>query len=313
VITSINGVKVLVTGATGFIGSHLVRRLVSEGAEVYGIDKVIQKSPEKSAKLYQADLRDFDSILKLTGTIKPKKIFHLAAFLDTARTMDTIDDMVEINIRGTLNLVRALNVTDYDCLVNIGTSEEYGDNPVPFQEDQTPNPVSPYSASKAATTVFCRMLHKTLGLPIVTLRPFLTYGPGQEGNMLVPSLMKQIMRGKDFEMTDGLQTREFNYVADTVDGIIRAAITPAAVGEVINIGNGAEYQVKTVVQKIIKLMGSSIIPKYGALSHRPGEAMHFYCDNTKALQLLGWRSKVSLDEGLKITADWYKKRYKEGM
>lgn len=313
-ITSLKDTKVLVTGATGFIGSHLVRRLVAEGAEVYGQVRKLSgrrgtEAPAKQVKLFEADLRDFEAVRRIVRETKSQKIFHLAAFVDVSRSLEVIDEMVEVNIRGTLNLLRALEGTNYDCFINTGTSEEYGDNPAPFREDQNSNPVSPYSASKAATTMFCRMLHKTMGLPIVTLRPFLTYGPGQESDMLIPSLIKEILQGESFEMTEGKQTREFNYVDDTVDGFVRASVTPGAIGEIINIGNGVEYRVRDIVQKILDLLDSPIKPRYGALRYRPGETMHFYCDNSKAREILGWNPKVNLDEGLKITVEWFRKHY----
>lgn len=306
--STLRNTKVLVSGISGFIGSHLTRRLVKEGASVFGL--VRNKSNlsriqdlKNQIKLHCADLRDFGSIQKVVHDIKPEKVFHLAAYVDVSRSFEVVDEMIEVNIKGTLNLLRALDGIDHNCFINTGTCEEYGDNPVPFREDQKPNPVSPYSASKVATTMFCQMLYKTQGLPIVTLRPFLTYGPGQESNMLIPSLIKKVLKGEVFEMTKGEQTREFNYVDDIVDGFVRASVTPGAVGEIINIGNGLEYRIRDVVEMILKLMDSPIKPKFGALAYRPGEAWHFCCDNTKAREILGWRPRVNLQDGLKMTID----------
>jgi nucleoside-diphosphate-sugar epimerase len=312
VITTLSNTKVLVTGISGFIGSHLVRRLVAEGSEVYGLVRNSSnlwriQDLKNQINLYYVDLRDFELVRRAVQDIKPQKVFHLAAYVDVSRSFEVMDEMVEANIKGTLNLLRALNGTGYDCFINTGTSEEYGDNPVPFREKQVPNPVSPYSASKVATTMFCQMLHKSMGLPIITLRPFLTYGPGQEGNMLIPSLIKKAIKGETFEMTQGEQTREFNYVDDIVDGFIKASISPGAIGEIINIGNGLEYKIRDVVEMVLRLMNSSLKPKFGALGYRPGETWHFYCDNTKAREILGWEPKVALEDGLKRTIDWFQK------
>jgi len=306
VITTLRDTKVLVTGVSGFIGSHLARRLVKEGAEVSGL---IRKSSDlwriqdlkNQITLHYVDLRNFEAVREVIQDIKPQKVFHLAAYVDVTRSLKVVDEMVEVNIKGTLNLLRALTETGYDCFINTGTCEEYGDNPVPFRENQTPNPVSPYSASKVATTMFCQMLHKTMGLPIITLRPFLTYGPGQTSNMFIPSLINTLAKGEAFEMTGGEQTREFNYIDDIVDGFIKASISPQAIGEIINIGNGLEYRIKDVVEIVLRLMNSQIKPKIGASDYRPGETWHFYCDNTKAKEILGWRPKVSLEDGLKMT------------
>ena len=311
-ITTLNNIKVLVTGVSGFIGSHLARRLVEEGAEVHGLVRNssnlwrIQDLKNKIGFHY-ADLTDLKSVNQVVQQIRPQKVFHLAARVDVSRSFAVMDEMVEVNVKGTLNLLRATAETGCDCFVNTGTCEEYGDNPTPFREEQTPNPVSPYSASKVATTMFCQMLHKTMGLPVVTLRPFLTYGPWQESNMLIPSLVKKVIKGETFEMTEGKQTREFNYVTDIVDGFIKASITPGAIGEIINIGNGLEYRIRDVVDMVLKLMNSQTKPKFGALSYRPGETWHFYCDNTKAREILGWKPGVNLEDGLKMTIDWFQK------
>lgn len=313
-IKKLEGERVLISGISGFIGSHLARRLVKEEAEVYGL---VRKSSnlwrinniKNQVSIYYADLKDFESVRRIIRDIQPLKIFHLAAYVDVSRSFDVVDKMIEDNIKGALNLLRALDGIEYDCFINTGTCEEYGDNLVPFREDQIPNPVSPYSASKVSTTMFCQMLYKTIGLPIITLRPFLTYGPGQESNMLIPSVIKSVIKNESFEMTEGEQTREFNYVDDIVEGFIKASISQRAIGEIINIGNGLEYKIKDVVQKILELMNSPVKPKIGVLNYRPGETWHFYCDNTKAMELLGWKPKVNLEDGLKMTINWFKKHY----
>lgn len=309
-ITTLQDIRVLVTGLSGFIGSHLARRLLKEGAEVHGLVRENSnlwriQDIKNQINLHCIDLLDFESVRKAVQDIKPQKVFHLAAYVDVRRSFEVMDEMIEVNIKGTLNLLMALDGTAYDCFINTGTCEEYGDNPVPFREDQIPNPVSPYSASKVSTTMFCQMLYKTMELPIIILRPFLTYGPMQESNMLIPSVIKKAIKRERFGMTEGEQTREFNYVEDIVDGFIKASLSKRAIGEIINIGNGKEYKVKDVVLKILNTMGNPIEPLIGALPYREGETIHFYCDNTKARELLGWNPKVSLDEGLKKTIDWY--------
>jgi len=308
--------KVLVTGASGFIGSYLTRRLVKEGAEVYAwirpasrLVRIEEILP--SLRVYDVDIRDFAQVQKALREIKPRKIYHLAAHVNVERTFQTLEDTLETNLKGTLNLLRVLELEkiDYDCFVNTGTCEEYGDNPAPFREDQPVNPVSPYSASKAAATSYCQMLHKTLGCPIVTLRPFLTYGPSQGPARMIPQAILSVLEKKEFKMTPGEQTREFIYVEDVVEGYLKASITPGAIGEVINIGNGREYPIKEVVLKIFDLMGAEAQPRIGALPYRQGENWHFYSDPTKAWNILRWKAQISLEEGLRRTIDWYKTHY----
>jgi len=311
VVERLRNTRVLVTGVSGFIGSHLAKRLVKEGAEVSGLARANSnlwrlENIDNEIKIHYGDLRDFASVKTAISAIKPQKIFHLAAYVDTSRSLALVDDMVEVNLRGTLNLIQALNGIHYDCFINTGASEEYGDNPTPFREDQIPNPVSPYSASKASATVFCQMFHKTCNAPIVILRPFLTYGPGQQGNMLIPSLIRKTIMGEEFEMTKGEQTRDFNYVDDVVDAYIKASVTPRAIGEIINIGSGLEYKVIDVVKLVLRLMRSSLEPRVGTLDYRPRETLHFFCDNGKAREILGWQPAINLEEGLKNTINWFR-------
>lgn len=311
---NLEGIRVLVTGAAGFIGSHLSRELVRRNAEVFLIDRPgtsitrIEDILDK-VRVHYVDITDFSSLKNSIREIRPEKIFHLAAYVDVTRDWNIVDEMINVNIKGTLNLLKSLDGVDYDCFVNTGTCEEYGDNPAPFYEDQVPNPVSPYSASKVSATMFCQMLHRTMNLPIVTVRPLLTYGPGQESQMLIPSLIKSVLKGKSFKMTKGEQTRQFNYIDDVVEGFILAGTTPEAIGEVINLGSGAEYRIKDVAKMILNLMGNPIKLEIGALPYRPGETMHFYCSNEKAKKILGWRPMVPLKVGLKRTIDWYKNEF----
>jgi UDP-glucose 4-epimerase len=306
---------VLITGANGFIGSHLARRLVKDGASVsifvrknsnlFRIKDILSK-----LAVWNGDIRDYTSVKECIQRSGPMIIYHLAGMINVTRDVSLIDPMIDVNLKGTMNIVKAVieNRIKLESFVNTGSSEEYGDGAAPFNEEQREIPVSPYSASKVSATYFCQMLHKSLGFPSVTLRPFLTYGPGQSPDMFIPSLIKHCIDGKNFVMTKGDQTREFNYVDDIVDAYILAAEKPEAIGEIINIGNGREYQIKTVAEKIVGMMGDPIVLKIGALEKRAGEAKRFFCDNRHAKEILGWDPKVGLEEGLKKTIDWYSKK-----
>lgn len=312
-IKSLKNKVVLVTGAAGFIGSHLTRLLLEAGAKVH----VLLKKDTNQFRIqdfignltvWYADLRDYKSICSCIRNSRPQIVFHLAALKNVTRDAELIEPMIDINIKGTMNLLRGIieEKIALECFVNTGTSEEYGDGTAPFREDQREIPVSPYSASKVATTYFCQMLHKSMGLPIITLRPFLTYGPNQDTDMFIPSLIQHCLEGKDFPMTEGDQTRELNYIDDIVGAYILAARCQQAAGEVINIGNGIEYRIKDVAEKIVHMMGDPIQLLIGALPKRPGETKHFLCNNEKARELLGWSPKINIDAGLERTIDWYK-------
>ena len=314
---SLKGEKVLITGATGFIGSHLTRRLLKEGTEIHILikkDSNIYRIKDiiENLAVWQGDVQDYPSLYYCIKKSNPRIIFHLATLRNVTRNMKLIEPMIDINIKGTLNIFRGLieNKTRIKCFINTGTCEEYGGAPAPFYESQREMPVSPYSASKVAATYFCQMISKTINLPIIILRPFLTYGPFQDTDMFIPSLINHCLCGKDFPMTEGNQTRDFIYVDDIVDAYLLAATFPNAIGEIINIGSGIEYRIKDVAKKIVNMMGKSIRLLLGALPKRPGETSHFFCDNEKAKRLLNWSPRVNLDEGLEKTIRWYKDQFK---
>lgn len=310
---NIKGKRVLITGADGFIGSHLARHLMAENAEIHALmikdfNIIRIQDVVKQLNIWHADLRDYESIRHCLKNSKPQIVFHLASLTNVNRDKTLIDAMYEVNLRGTANLIKAIIEEDIDIkmFINTGSCEEYGDSPVPFHEELKERPVSPYSASKVAATYFCKMVYKTMGVPTVTVRPFLTYGPHQDKHMFIPSVIHHCLIGKNLSMTKGEQTREFNYVDDIAEGFLRVAACPEAIGEIINIGNGTEYVIKEIAQKIVSMMGDPIKLAVGALPYRPGEAKRFFCSNEKAKRLLGWAPKIGLDEGLAKTIRWYK-------
>ena len=327
-MTTLEGVRVLVTGATGFIGSRLAERLVAEGAEVtLAVEPRVSKANVASildeVRVYEVDLRDGQMVRRLVRECRPSKVYHLAAVGVTEPGIDP-RLAVQVNVIGTLNLLEALRETDCDCFINTGTCYEYGHNtpppPVPpsfgglggQREDQMVDPINAYAASKSAAWLFCNMYHRTLGYPIVTLRPFTAYGPRQSERALIPQTILSALRGEDFAMTGGEQTRDFTYVDDVVDGYIRASLSEKAIGQTINLGTGEEHAIKDVVLKVLELMGHPVRPLIGALPYRPREIWRLYTDSSKARELLGWKPQVSLEAGLRKTIEWYTEKFKAG-
>jgi len=309
--------RVLITGATGFIGSHLAERLAAEGAEVTlavepGASRANVASILDEVRVREVDLRDGQTVRQLVRECQPSKIYHLAA---VGVTDPGVAPMlaVQVNVMGTLNLLEALKETECDCFINTGTCYEYGHNTPPMYEDQMVDPISTYAASKSAAWLFCSMYHRTRGYPVVTVRPFTVYGPRQGERALIPQLIISALREEDFAMTGGEQTRDFTYVDDVVEGYIRASLSEEAIGQTINLGTGEERPIKDVVLEVLELMGNPVKPLIGALPYRPREIWRLCSDSSKARELLGWQSQVSLEDGLRKTIAWYTKKFKVQM
>ncbi len=309
--------RVLITGATGFIGSHLAERLAAEGAEVTlavepGASRANVASILDEVRVREVDLRDGQTVRQLVRECQPSKIYHLAA---VGVTDPGVAPMlaVQVNVMGTLNLLEALKETECDCFINTGTCYEYGHNTPPMREDQMVDPISTYAASKSAAWLFCSMYHRTRGYPVVTVRPFTVYGPRQGERALIPQLIISALREEDFAMTGGEQTRDFTYVDDVVEGYIRASLSEEAIGQTINLGTGEERPIKDVVLEVLELMGNPVKPLIGALPYRPREIWRLCSDSSKARELLGWQSQVSLEDGLRKTIAWYTKKFKVQM
>ncbi len=309
--------RVLVTGAEGFIGSHLVGKLLAEGAQVHALVKRgsslwrIEESI-KSINLLEGDITDFNFLQSTVPKCRPQIVFHLAARLDVSRSWELVFPLIETNLSGTVNLLRVLKDCRIKLFVQTSSSEEYGDAPSPLIEDRRESPISPYSFSKVASTHFCQMVARAFDIPVTVVRLFPTYGPFQDGSMFIPSAIRELLIHHKFKMSPGEQKREFNYVDDIVRAYLAVAECPRAPGELFNIGNGIPYRLKDVVAIIKDLCGENALVEIGAIPYRKGEGKEIFCSNEKIKRLTGWSPLVSLEEGLKLTVEWYKKNLGKG-
>jgi nucleoside-diphosphate-sugar epimerase len=305
-----DGKRVLVTGAEGFIGSHLVKRLLKEGASVHALVKKgsslwrIQDSIDRML-IVESDITDPDALKSVIPPSNPQIVFHLAALVDVSRSWELMLPLAETNILGTLHLLLALRDCRLDAFIHTGSSEEYGDAPSPITETQRESPISPYSFSKVAGTHLCRMAAKTFELPVTVVRLFPTYGPFQDGSMFIPSAIRDLLSRKEFKMSPGEQIREFTYVDDVVDAYLAVAACAGARGEILNVGCGMPYRLRDVAALIGDLVGGQGTVRIGALPYRHGEGMVCYCSSRKMRELTGWSPKVPLEQGLRATINWY--------
>jgi nucleoside-diphosphate-sugar epimerase len=312
-VAQLTGTRVLITGATGFIGSHLTRRLVADGADVHALTSTVSSvyptrllDLRDQLTMHEGSLEDRSAMDSVVAAARPEFVFHLGAYTHVGKSWQRVDECIQVNVQGTVNLLQALTATDYRRFVYTGTSEIYGDVPVPFREDGPVNPVSPYSVAKYAGERYCRMFVQGRGWPIVMVRPFNAYGPGQTPDRVIPEIIGRALRGGRLAMTKGLQTREFNYVEDLADGFIRAATAEGVEGEVINLGGGPEVSMRDLATTILQLMGNPVVPEFGALAERPTEIMRMYADTEKTRRLLGYTAPTSLEDGLQRTIEWYR-------
>ncbi len=302
-------IPILITGAEGFIGSHLTRRLAAEGAEVAalvlpGADLSRLTGLEDKVRVHPVDITDEAGVKELVEEARPEVVFHLAAFTDVGRSWEKLDQALSVNLGGTVNLIKALSEGKCRMMVATCTAETYGKNTPPFREEMALDPLSPYSFSKAAATRLCRMAPASLGVPTVILRLFLAYGPGQGEERFLPQLIRAGTDGRPFKMTEGKQTREYTYIDDVVEGFLLAAEKGKGEGEVYNLGSGEEIAVGRLVPLVGEILGREIALDPNLLPYRPNEIMRLIGDHSRIRKELGWKAKVGLREGLERTVEW---------
>lgn len=308
---SLTGVAVLVTGGAGFVGSHLVRRLLAEGARVTVLAQpgapVAALGPMlERVRLVAADLTDRAALTEALRESSDTVVFHLAAWTGGRSRADDPSawtQSLRVNTEGTLHLLYALapRAASITRIVRTGGMEEYGDGPVPYREDQRERAVSPYSASQVAATQVAHPLAKRLGLPLVTVRPSLIYGPGQDAGFFLPALIQSCLAGRDFDMTMGTQTCDMVHVDDVVDALCRAATAAGVTDQVINAGSGREITVRALAEEVVRLTGTSARLNLGARPERAGEAPRRFMEVSLARDRLGWSAATSLEDGLRQT------------
>ncbi|MCQ8182074.1 NAD-dependent 4,6-dehydratase LegB [Methylomonas sp. SURF-1] len=308
--------KVLVTGADGFIGSHLTEMLAARGCEVRALAQynsfnswgwLDDAACKHDIEVVCGDVRDpafCRSICQGVDTV-----FHLAALIAIPYSYVAPDSYVDTNIRGTLNICQAARDAGVGRVIHTSTSEVYGTAQyVPIDEKHPLQPQSPYSASKIAADAMAMSFFNAFNLPLTIARPFNTYGPRQSARAVIPTIISQIAAGKkQIQLGDVTPTRDFNYVEDTCRGFIALAESDRTIGETVNIGSNFEISVGDTLNLIKAIMASDVEFLVDEQRLRPekSEVNRLWCDNSKIRALTGFNPEVSLEEGLRLTVDWF--------
>lgn len=295
--------RLLVVGGNGFIGRHIVSHALKMGWEVSSLGLTGNCPP--GARGIAADISDVESLRKALADTHFDYVVNCGGYIDHALFASGGRRLIESHFGGVLNLVESIDRQALKRFVNFGSSDEYGAMAAPQFEAMREAPISPYSLAKVASTHFLQMMHRTEGLPAVTLRLFLTYGPGQDRHRFLPQIIRGCLEGRSFPTSGGEQLRDFCYIDDTVRAVFAAMQADAADGEVINVGSGNGLSIRSMIETVCRLIGGGT-PQFGAVPYRRGENMALYADTAKAGALLGWTPRVSLDDGLQRTIAAYR-------
>jgi dTDP-glucose 4,6-dehydratase len=311
--------RALVTGAGGFIGSHLVELLLDKGWHVrafvhynsfnrWGWIDFLPEEVKSRLEIFSGDIRDPN------GTLEAMKgcdvVFHLAALIGIPYSYHSPDVYVDTNVKGTLNILQAARQLGIQKVIHTSTSEIYGTAQfVPITELHPVNPQSPYAATKSGADFLALTFFRSFNLPVVVVRPFNTYGPRQSARAIIPTIITQLLAGKTtLKLGSVTPTRDLNFVKDTARGFLQAATSEAAIGEVVNLGSDHEISVGDLAQKIAGLLGVNMVIESAGDRIRPrkSEVERLWADNTKARTILSWSPEYTLDKGLAETIRWFK-------
>jgi nucleoside-diphosphate-sugar epimerase len=310
-----SGTPVLVTGASGFIGTHLAKRLLHEGADVrlliryssIPVEHLLGKELRENCQIIRGDIRDFEAVSRAMNGASV--VFHLAALVGIPYSYECPAEVFSVNAGGSANVLDAARRQDNCRVVQTSTSEVYGSaQQIPMPANHPLHAQSPYAASKIAADQLALSYWRSFNLPVAILRPFNTYGPGQSARAVIPTILRQALRGECIQLGNADATRDFNYVDDTVEAFLRAGFRDDALGEETPFGSGREVSIREIVEMAGELTQKNLRIESRTERQRPSksEVHRLICDPTTAASRLDWKNEVSMLEGLKRTLEWLK-------
>ena len=300
--------SLLIVGGTGFIGKNLALHAVQAGykVSVLSLNKPVEIQSVEGISYLQADITDIAALQNKLGDGLFDYVVNLSGYVNHSNFLEGGKQVLNTHFVGVQNILQCLDWKRLKRFVQIGSSDEYGNLPAPQHEDLRESPISPYSLGKVASSQLLQMLHRTQDLPVVILRLFLVYGVGQDDKRFLPQIIQGCLSNNPFSTSAGKQLRDFCYIDDISQGILLSLTNDKVNGEIINLASGTPIAIKEVVERVKIAVGQGK-PEFGKVPYRKGENMELYADKSKATDLLGWRPKVNLDEGIKIIVDNYLK------
>ena len=297
----------LVVGGTGFIGQHIVKKALDKGFNTTVLSKNNGNTLNKLDGVRHLTV-DISSKINLLPALEGRMfdyVINLGGYINHTNYSNGGSEIYDVHFNGVRNLIDCLDKSKINGFVQIGSSDEYGNNPAPQIESQREAPISPYSCAKVASTYFLQTLYKTENFPVVILRPFLVYGPGQGSERFIPQIINGCMNGDKFSVSKGEQLRDFCFIDDFVDAVFLALGNNNAFGEVINISSGIPISIKEVINFIVNIFDSGQ-PQFGKNKYRDGENMALYANIDKAKKMLNWEPRTDLECGINKTISWVK-------
>jgi len=303
-VEKIKNKKILIVGGTGFIGTHLVKKCLDIGLKVTSLSLNKRKKEEvfKKAKYIYADFTK-SKLLKKKIKTDFEYIVNLGGYIDHSTHRIKKTKIIKNHFDSTVNLI-LLKKKKLKRYIHIGSSDEYGYNKSPIKEDSNENPISPYALAKSMSTNLLLTLYNNSNFPVTILRFFLVYGPRQKKDRLIPYVIFNCLNNREILLSHGKQIRDFCYIEDVVEAIILCLKNNKSLGQVFNIGLGKQFSVKQIVKKIIKITGNGK-PKFNYFKNKK-ENLKLYPSIKKINRKLGWKPKISIDEGLRRTVNFFK-------
>ena len=300
--------RLLILGGTGFIGRNLANKAVKKGYKtvVLSLKKPNVEQKIGNVEYLEADTTNFAQLQEQLSIANFEYVVNLSGYIDHISFLDGGSHIIDAHFGGLQSILKLLDWNVLKRFVQIGSSDEYGNSSAPQSEEMREAPISPYSLGKVASSQLLQMLYRTEGLPTVTLRLFLVYGPGQNINRFLPQIIKGCLLGSRFPASDGEQLRDFCYVSDITDGILSVLTNDKVVGEIINLASGEPVTIREVVEQVQNIVGLGI-PEFGKVPYRISENMELYANVTKAKELLDWRTTTDLVTGIEKTIHFISK------